>query len=239
MPGGPIYGSDWLLDQCLKEIRRPRADRLITRDDWFNWLTVGQSHWLQQMSATVPSVNYGAPTPMTTTDGGVTYLFGTDAEGRAIAPLGEAEIRVGPTGRVLRPVLPWLTDAGYVMQGDHIRWPDGKARPVSEFPDGLLARFVAPSGPIDDDSEPTLKPVEARLLLAHYACEQACSPLKRDPEEFREKARRIWHGDPEFGIPGLLAALREQVYGAGKEGRATHGKWYPVDTGADYRKFTP
>jgi hypothetical protein len=239
MPGGPIYGSDWLIDRCLLDIRRPRSDRLLPREQWFQWLTEGQTHWIQQMSATVPQVNYGNPVTMTTTDGGLTYRFGLDAEGRAIAPLGEAEIRDGPTGRVLRPVLPWLTDAGFVMEGDHIRWPDGRARPTSEFPNGLLARFVAPPGPIDDDSEPTIKPIEGRLLIAHYACEQACAPLKRDPEEFREKQSLIWNGDQERGQPGLLAALREQVYGAGKEGRATHGKWYPVDTGAGYRKFTP
>lgn len=235
-----LYSSQWLFDRCAMEVRRPKADLLVTPDLWWTFLTEAQQYWQRVAATMVPHSQMGDWVKLTSADNGLSYTFGLDEAGRNIVPIGEVVVRDGPgaTGRVLAPGEPWHEHRRFYIEADRIRWGSGKAR---TFADGPYAKFVTPAGVLDADHEPVFMPPSARMLLVHHAVEAAfMGPLKRDPSGPRDAQRRIWLGDPDSGEPGLLATLRNQFYGQGQQALdRSSGRWWPVDDGAGYTKYVP
>lgn len=235
MPGR--YDSEWLLRQVTRELRRPASDALMTPEVVYEALSQAQEHWIGIISVHVPATNYGPPTQLTSSDGGYTYYFGLDDDGDPITPLGEVEIRApGPKGRVLKPSVQWGSHPSFVIEGNGIRFTNGRAwNPTN----GLWARFVTPpTSGIDADTEPVLQPKFARKLLVPRACHDlAATILRQDGAPFLEKEAQLWHGDPQLGTHGILAQLKQQFYGQGTESIEGGGKWYDaIDDGSGYTK---
>ncbi|MGI9077938.1 MAG: hypothetical protein ACR2G6_11535 [Gemmatimonadaceae bacterium] len=65
---------------------------------------------------------------MTSADLGASYSFGLDADGDPIEPIGHVEIYPTLTGVPLIGGSYFDTAAGYVMEGDRIRFPGGKLK---------------------------------------------------------------------------------------------------------------
>lgn len=222
------YDNAWLLARVKKELRRPPTDELLADTDIYDLLSEAQEDWLSTISAVVPHVNYGPPTLMVSTDNGVTYYFGTDpvtGTAQALTPIGSVEVysRLA-TGLPLLPGSYWDTQADYVHEGDHIRFPLNRVR---TFTNGPYARFISPPAPISASVQPVLKPTFARPLLVYRACAKACEGiLKEDPTPFYDLETRTWTGDMDRGMPGILGALRQQFNDQGNEAQGSGGRWY-------------
>lgn len=233
------YDSEALYAQVQAAARRPQADMLLRPELIWEALSQAQEYWYTIIANHAPATLYGPPTQLATVDGGLTYTFGTDPDGDPISPIGEVEIREGPRGRVLRPVTEWNAGSGYVVEGNGIRFPDGRRRTPAA---GFWARFVTPPliG-IDAETQPTLMPKHARALLPLRALETlSAGVLRLDPTPWAEEQAKIWSGDPNTGSQGLLTQLKQQFYGQGTEGIPGGGRWYDsIDTGDGYRRYGP
>lgn len=187
----PLFSAADLLQRCKDKTRIPSPSEEMDDPAWYRLLTEAQIFWMGKMSATKPEPNYGPPVKMLSADGGLTFTFGQDADGRDVTPLGHAEIRESRNGRLWIPSTDWQT-RDFVMEGDRIRIPNGKTRTVG---DGPYARFVTdPVGsPIDATHEPVFKPISARILLVNRAnILWALQGGKRDPAPYEAEENSNW-----------------------------------------------
>ncbi|MGI8424373.1 MAG: hypothetical protein ACR2NO_09750 [Chloroflexota bacterium] len=83
---------------------------------------------MRAISSVAPEENYGPPILLTSADLGASYSFGLDADGDPIEPIGHVEIYPTLTGVPLIGGSYFDTAAGYVMEGDRIRFPGGKLK---------------------------------------------------------------------------------------------------------------
>jgi hypothetical protein len=206
----PKYSSVDLLERCRRNTLRPSTDAQQLDADWYAFLTEAQDEWYAHLASICPDVLVGPPTVLTTADGGLTYTFGTDADGHNIFPIGHMEIRSHPGGAVLLPTNDWGPAGDFIPCGDYIKWPNGIKRTYGTT--GPVARFITPPGVIDDTHEPTLKPIFARGLLVPRACAKwARRGGLRDPQPFLDAEQELWLGNPAAGTMGVLGALRTQT----------------------------
>jgi hypothetical protein len=205
-----LFTSAALLSFVKKQAARPATDESMSDAQWYSYLARGQRDWLQIIAAIAPESNMGAPTAMSTSDSGVTYTFGTaSADTANITPIGHVELYDGPRGTLLRPGTYDDVGCDYVIEGDRVRFPGNVAR---TFPNGLYARFVDPQpADIASGTEPVLKPVNARLLIAYRALILwAEEDGGRDPSKWMNAEQRAWFGNPQLGDVGILGTLRTQ-----------------------------
>lgn len=230
------YDSADLLARCIRNAQRPAGDAAQTPADWYAFLTEAQDEWFMHFASIVPETLYGDPVILTTTDNGLTYRFGTDADGNPVFPMGHAEIRASPGGAVLIPTTDWGSSGDYVLEGDRIRWPNGTRRTFGST--GPVARFITPPGVIDDASQPVLKPAFARVLLVYRALAKwARRGGLRDPQPYLDQEAEAWLGAPENGVMGILGALRTQANFTGAAAVAEMDAaawWRGIDTGSGY-----
>ena len=206
-----------LLAKCQRAAMRPTTDAQQSPADWYAFLSEAQDEYYNTFAAICPQVLYSPPTVMTTADGGLTYTFGVDSDGRNIFPMGSVEVRTSPNSSVLVPTTDWSNTGGFVQEGDHIRWPNG--RKLTFGTTGPTARFIAPPGIIDDTHQPTLMPYSARLLLVYRACAKwARRGGLRDPQPFLDQEMEVWLGNPANGVMGILGMLKLQYGFSGNEG---------------------
>jgi hypothetical protein len=216
----PLYDSAGLLALFKRRARRPAADAALPDPDIYRYLSIGQESALR----------------LTTNDNGVTYTFGQDPEDntKPVNVFGHVELKIGKTGAWLRPGNEWNPASDFVQEGDTIRFPGGIAK---VFPEGLYGRFVARPKPIDASTQPSLKPIEARVLIVDYALIEWAEELGSvDPSKFHAAFRRHWFGDPTVGDHGILGMLRTQYLDDGTLAYddGLPGKWWPVDTGEGF-----
>lgn len=211
------YDTADLLARCLRNAMRPSTDAQQETTDWYAFLAEAQDEWYNHLAVICPEALYGNPVVLSTADLGLTYTFGTDADGNNIFPMGHVEIRSAPGGAVLTPTVEWGNAGDYVREGDKIRWTNGVKRTFGTT--GPVARFISPPGLIDGTHEPTLKPLSARLLLVYRACAKwARRGGLRDPQPFLDQEQEAWLGNPEAGVMGILGMLRTQYNFSGMEG---------------------
>jgi hypothetical protein len=201
---------------------RPGTDESIADADIYTLLEEGQKHAFITISTHVPEVLYGAPTKLTTTDGGATYTFPS-----AVFPFGSVEIRASRNGSVLVPGAEW-SNADFVWEGDQIRIPNGRTR---TFSDGPYARYIAPPGVLNGSNQPTLKPPMARSMILYYAlylwAERGGGMNQVDPNRFLGLYQSVWAGDPRIpGDMGILGMLKRQGYGQGLSSIVSENPWW-------------
>jgi hypothetical protein len=113
------YESIDLLNLFNRYAGRPEGD-LIPDSAKYDRLAKAQDKVLMYIMATCPRVLYQGPTAMTSADGGYTWTFGTDDNGYAIFPLGNAQIY--PTLSAY-PSYPWVPGADYLDLGTSVKMP--------------------------------------------------------------------------------------------------------------------
>jgi hypothetical protein len=196
------FDSADLLAQLADTLNLPTT-REVTDPQLYTLLSNGQRRVMQQLAMHVPHSNYLAPELMTTTDSGATYTF-------LYYPMGHAEIRESRDGLVLYPVSDWddYSD-GYVMEGQTIRWPNGRTRTFSAGP---YARYVRVPDVISASVEPILKPVHGRMAIVYDAAsEYAMQGGLRDPSAYLLQLQRLLWGDANTpGHLGLIPTLKTQ-----------------------------
>lgn len=232
LPWGRLH-----LHQMLRTLAgRPETDEALTPELIDQLLTLAQAHWYGAIAAIVPEALYGPPHRLESRDGGYTYEFGHDEYGRPIDPMGHVQLMRGSAGGpVIRPGVPW-SPGGFITEQGRLRWTDGRPH---RFAEGLWGRWVTPPGPIDESHEPTLVPIDARMLLVYRALVLWAKRGKgvTDPAHWESEEMRLWAGAPEAGDYGLIGRLRTQYDLAGAahlEGDETLRWWDFIDTGAGY-----
>ncbi len=190
---------------------------------WYLFLGHAQQRVAGLLAVECPESNYGAPTKLTTADGGATYTFGSDSDtGGNVSPIGHIELRASPTGAMIPPGSEWdTTTLAYLFESDKIRWPGQKSR---TFDDGPYSRFVTMPGLLDATHAPTLKPIYIRELLVYDACERAAVRVGVDPTPYGAMFDARW--------PELLMTIATAFSGAGRTATAgdASGLWYRAFT---------
>lgn len=227
-----LYSSEDLLQRCRDAAQLPEDDEAMTAAAWYRLLTEAQAFWYPQIAAHLPHVLLGAPELLTSTDGGLTYTF-ADVDGNPVLPLAlrvfrREEDAYQPEGA---SAFGLVAGRDYANLGDRLEFRLTGTRP--SFPDGgPWVRWIAPPGVIDADHEPTLLPLEARVLLVYAAVETwATQGGLRDPGPWVGRALKLWSGDPrnpaDIGLCGSLKLAYPPMRGAG--GRRlvvrTYGGW--------------
>lgn len=212
-----LYDAADLVSRTKTLLNRPQADEAFTNTTTDDVLYQCVSEAIRRVNELlawhVPEVAYNAPTQLTTSDNGLTYGFGVDADGNPIIPLGQIELRGdGPTGLPILPGNDWDdTTLVYLLDTDDstgypvVRWPGQRTR---TFANGLWARYVQPPRQVTSSSSPvTLKPFQARAVVPYAACIDAATILEMDSSGFERRFNERWYE--------LLAVLKTQKHGAG------------------------
>lgn len=159
----PTYDSPDLLALTRVECRQPTTADFPQDADVYQMLSRGQEDMIFRLSTTVPESQYGAPTLLTSADGGNTFTFGTDSDGNNIVPLGAVEIY-----RILEgvgdPNSECTSPADYLFEGDRIRSPNNQPW----MGPGPYARFITPPLKIAALVAPVIKPIQARECLVYF-----------------------------------------------------------------------
>lgn len=183
-----LFDSADLKDRCVSYFNRPTSDPKFTAAFWYDRLTEAQLELYTRVAAHCPQLLIGTPTQLATSDGGVTYQFGTDVNGAALTPL-YAEVYARVNGREY--VATSFDGPGdFVIEATQIRLPNNRARSITNGP---VARWVSPPGPISASSAPTFTPHMDRMLLVWKALELACAvESARDPMQYETQFARLW-----------------------------------------------
>ncbi len=157
------YDSVDLLALTRIECRQPITSDFPQDGDVYQMLSRGQEDVLFRLSVTVPESQYGAPTLLTSADGGNTFTFGTDSDGNNIFPLGAVEIyrtlqAVGDTNQACS------SPDDYLFEGDRIRVPNA----MTWSGPGPYARWITPPLKITASVQPVIKPIQARECLVYF-----------------------------------------------------------------------
>lgn len=229
-----IWDSANLRRKLLNKLRRPATDEDMLEPDGstdatWDLLSEAQDYWFRIIASTRPEPLYGAPVLLTTADSGLTYTFGTDANGLAVFPIGHVEIRESRNGRVLIPSADWGS-GDYVMEGDRIRTPNGKTKTYTAGP---YARFVTPPTQISASVQPTLKPASARILIVlRAAINWANQGGLRDPSPWEREEAAAW------GTIANALATQFHLSGAQAVDDGDTGNWWSsVDSSNWYTRY--
>lgn len=202
---------------------RPSVDESISSAEIYNLLSAGQAHIYGMFAIHFPEILYGAPTIMTTADGGYTYQFAS-----SVFPFGNVEIRSSRNGNLMIPGADWDGNADYVWEGSQIRIPNHRTR---TFNDGPYARYIASPTDISASTQPSLVPAFARSLILFYALylwsERGGGVNQADPNRFLGMFQSAWAGDPRLnGDVGILGMLARQGYGSGMAATSVQQAWW-------------
>lgn len=220
------YDSADLLARYKWYEQRPATDDSETDPDRYRLLSEAQVELMAQVAGMgFAETQYAAPFKLATADGGLTYTFGNDADGNAIAPIGTFELRESRTGPVMLPCADWDTQGDYLFEGTLIRFPSAKQR---TFADGPYCRGIVPPTQISASVQPVLRPAFARILIVYRALQLWCARGGlRDPSPFKQLEDQAWYGDPMKGNYGILGMFQKQamLQGAAAQG-AYEGDWW-------------
>lgn len=162
-------GSADLLARCKRVAQLPAIDESMPDSTWYDLLTEAQHEWIMKLAARFPHHFYGAPTKLTTADGGKTYTYGVGPDGSQTVPFGHVELFAMDGGR---PMYSTTYESpsydGFLFEGAVVRMPRNKAR---VFANGPWARFVTEPFPISATMQPDarLRPSHMRMLLVYEA----------------------------------------------------------------------
>lgn len=193
------YDSADLLARAKALAKRPPVDEDVGDAAWYIFLEEAQTEWMTTLASLCPEPNLTLE-QLSTSDGGLTYTFASEPIG------GHIVLRSGRNGQVLLPSTDWGS-GDYVIEGQTIRMPNGKAR---SFSSGIWGWYVKQPGLLSAAVQPVLRPAYARKLLVPRACiKWALSGGLRDPSPYKMAEQRVWAGDPDLmGDTGVLGALR-------------------------------
>lgn len=167
-----------------------QADELWTDARIYRTLADAQEAVYNDLAPIAPHAFVGAPVPLTSPDGGVTFTFGS-----GVYPMGHVEVYAQESGaRTLYATTYDNLGGDFVIEGGVIRTPGNRAR---TYTSGPWARFTQFPARLSATQEPTLTPPPARELILWKALEMAAELPhgQMDPTPWRERyseARRRW-----------------------------------------------
>lgn len=171
-----MAGTGWQSSDCLtlfnRKAGRPTTDA-ITDANKYDRLARAQDSVLMEIASVDPRILYGAPTAMTTADGGYTFTFGTDGNGYALFPLGKANIY--PSLNAV-PNYPWVPGVDYLDEGTTIRMPNNIAYSGTLYWQGITAPQA-----MSASVQPVLQPPNARILIVIKAVKDFAQEAGRNP----------------------------------------------------------
>lgn len=186
------------------------ADELWTSARSYRQLADAQEAVFNDLAPVAPHAFVGAPTLLTTADGGRTYTFGS-----GVYPFGHVEVYAQESGgRELLASTYGTLGGDFVIEGGTIRAPGNRTRTYSSGP---YARFTKFPARLSSTQEPELQPPPARELILWRALADAAnvSQGQTDDTPWRERysdARSRWvrswqtqfrsQGNQAFVIPG-------------------------------------
>jgi hypothetical protein len=165
------------------------ADELWTDARAYLWLADAQEAVYADLAPRAPHAFVSAPTLLTSTDGGVTYSFGS------AYPFAHVEVYAQESGgRTLLASTYGTIGGDFVIEGATLRSPGNRTRTYSSGP---WARFTAFPARLSASQEPSMQPPPARELILWKALENATevSTGAMDPTPWQEKyaaALRRW-----------------------------------------------
>jgi len=126
---------------------------------------------------------FEVPTLMTSSDGGVTYVFASET-----APLA-VEVYPGLIGDPLVCGQFGDTSADYVWEGSKIRMPGNVAR---TFAAGPYGRWVAAPTTVDGSTPSTMNPAYTRRLLVDQALVYWARAVDKPVQKFEQQLAASW-----------------------------------------------
>ncbi len=187
----------------------------------YDRLADAQNDVILAIAAVAPKGLYGAPTAMTTADGGHTFTYGTDANGEAIYPLGMTSIY---TSLDCVPNYPWQPNADYLDEGTQIRIPNNIV-----WSGPLYWYGIAAPPRMSASVQPTLQPLPARILIAIKAVQSFAEEGARNlalADEMTARWDREW--------PMIVTTMRRHVRGMRQVRPLTSGGVWGTGSGVGY-----
>lgn len=194
------YDSAYLLALFNRLAGRPSSDS-ITDASKYQRLAEAQNEIVADIAAIAPNVLYPTVTyasipTLSTSDGGKTFTFGTDANGYAITPLGKATIYTSLNDI---PTNPWKEGRDYIaLGGTAIQIPNNNT-----YSGTLYWRGISPPADIDATHQPSLFPEASRELIAIRAVYNFAGEGNRAPDLIATMATR--YGEPLGPNAGAFA----------------------------------
>ena len=173
----------------------------------FDYLADAQDYVIQRIAAVSAKTLFAAPYQLTTADGGLTFTYGTDANGYALFPMGQTGIY--PTTSSI-PGGAWTPGVDYLDEGTTIRMPNAVPYTGTLFAYGLQ---MAPR--MSQDVQPVLMPPSIRMLIPRRAV-----AMFAESGNIRNEAlanRMSVEFEKEFG--DTMTLLRKHVKTSGTMGR--------------------
>lgn len=199
------YDSADLLRVCRLTSGRPAADADMTSDRWYEFLTQAQEHWAEVIATHVPAAMFdGDPAALIPSEHHRVWMFAGEPE-----IIGRIELRHGQWGEK-------IDSADYIQEGNRVIF-----RTHSPAQGTVWGRYVSAPREIGPNTQPSLLPIRARILLVYHACSlEAGRGGMKDPAAYLAQAQKLWMGDPMIeGDVGLLEALQKQYREESSTGR--------------------
>ncbi len=191
---------------------RPTTDA-ITDAQKYQRLSDSQEAVITEVSSVSPNQLYGAPTLMTSSDGGYTYTFGTDGQGYALFPLGRT--RIYPSLSAV-PDYAWRPGVDYLDEGTKIRIPNNIT-----YAGPLYWQGITPPAAITAVVQPVIQPPSSRILIVIKAVESFAEEFLRNAalaDQMRIRWEREW--------PKNITMIRKHFSGARPTASVTAGSGY-------------
>ena len=139
----------------------PPANDVMPDATKYQFLSDAQQYTLDRIASISPKTLYGDPQLMISSDGGLTYGFGTDSVGTPLFPIGKATIYSSLSSI---PGGAWRPGIDYLDEGAVIRLPNN-----TPFAGPLYWYGVTPVETLSASVEPIMQPPASRTLIVTRA----------------------------------------------------------------------
>lgn len=179
-------------NDCIARIRRylPQPGNLDfpTNDDLYAMMYEAENEVKRDILQCCPWLMLQAPVLMTTSDSGLTWTFGTDANTNAITPYGAYAIY---RRKEDVPDFPMERGVEYIDENVRIRMPANRPDAIS-YPDGAPYYYGAvPTVAIDGSTAPSLVPADARILTVWKTVANVLIALGSDESDAEKRYQEL------------------------------------------------
>lgn len=180
--------TQWISTDLLARVRRylPNPGNLdFPKDtDLYAMMQEATQEFARDVLQCCPWLGMQAPALMTTADVGLTWQYGNDADGNAIAPLGACAIY---RRKEDVPDFPMERGVDYIDETIQIRMPVNRADPIS-FPDGAPYYYGnVPAVYVDATHNPSVNPVDTRIAIVWRTTANALLALGADESKAEQR----------------------------------------------------
>ena len=158
--------TQWISTDLLTRVRRklpnPQNTDFPSNTDVYAEMQEATLEFARDVLQPCPFLTMQAPTLMTSADSGLTWQYGTDADGNPISPLGACAIY---RRKEDVPDFPMERGVDYLDETIQIRMPANRADPIS-YPDGAPYFYGnVPQVYVDSSHNPAAQPVDVRMAI--------------------------------------------------------------------------